>query len=140
MITLSQYAGIHAINDDWKAHPERIANAKELLKRVNALLDDLTQQNLYVLVNNPKTGSQISGEIYGGFRPQSCPIGAPDSSHKVGQGVDVFDHDNALDNFLDGHPEYLAKYDLYRERAKDTLTWCHLQTRKTLSGKRTFIP
>lgn len=140
MITLSQYVGVHAVNDDWKAHPERINNAKELLKRVNALLDDLTQQRIYILTNNPKTGSQISGEIFGGFRPQSCPIGAPDSSHKQGQGVDIFDHDNALDNFLDNHPEYLAQYDLYRERAKDTPTWCHLQTRKTLSGKRTFIP
>ena len=140
MITLSQYAGIHAISDDWKANPIRISNAKELLKRVNMLIDALQQDHQYQPKINPKTGSQVSGETLGGFRPQNCPIGAHESSHKVGMGVDIFDPSETLDDLLDKHPEYLAKFDLYREASKKTPTWCHLQTRKTKSGKRTFLP
>lgn len=138
MITLAQYAGIHAVTDDWKNHPERITDAKELLRRVNAMLYTLSQIQVYDNKINPKTNSQISGETFGGFRPQSCPIGAPESSHKVGMGIDVFDPKDILDDYLDKHPEYLAQYDLYRELAKSTPGWCHLQTRKT--SKRTFKP
>lgn len=137
MITLDEYLGI------WKDHPDVtplvIQNAKELLKRVNALIEEVEGKNLKLSVNK-KTKSQISGDTLGGFRPQSCPIGAKNSSHKTGQAVDVFDPADSLDWIIDKHPELLVKHNLYREAASATRTWCHLSTRAPKSGKRTFLP
>lgn len=137
MITLAEYLGTWASHAD--VTPQVKSNAIELLKRVNALLDELATKNIASKIN-PKTKSQVSGEVYGGFRPQSCPIGASGSSHKTGEGIDVYDPAGAIDWFIDKNPELLVKHNLYRENAKDTPTWCHLQTRKTKSGKRTFLP
>ena len=135
MIFLSDYLG------SWFDHPdvskERKENAEELLDRVNALLLDAAAHNI-TLEENPCTGTYVSGEQYGGFRPQSCKIGAPFSAHKIGMAVDIYDPDNALDNWIsDG---ILAKHDLYRESPSATRGWCHLTTRAPRSGKRTFLP
>jgi len=138
MITIAQYVGIHSASPDWT--PVRQANAVILIDKLNALLDELAITHGYSVAINPRTNSIVSGETFGGFRPQSCPIGASNSAHKTGQAVDIFDPNETLDTILTKYPEYLLKYDLYRESPGSTLSWCHLQTRKTLSGKRTFLP
>lgn len=135
MITLSQYVGVHKDSPDWTA--ERKSNATELLNRVNALLGHLGRQGMPMQIN-PVTGSLVSGQTFGGFRPQSCPQGAPTSSHKTGQGVDLFDPRENLDNAIT--TDLLIEFGLYREAPSATRGWAHLTTRPPKSGKRTFLP
>lgn len=135
MIFLREYFGQWVDHKD--ATDERKANAEELLDRVNALLLEADAHEID-LIENPATGSYVSGTRYGGFRPQDCDQGAPNSAHKTGSAVDIYDPNNALDNWInDG---ILAKHDLYREAPQATRGWCHLSTREPKSGKRTFMP
>jgi hypothetical protein len=135
MITLQQYVGAHGASPDWT--PERQQAATTMLQAVNALLDRAVTDGVPLFVN-PATKSQVSGSIWGGFRTQACPQGAPHSSHKEGRGVDVYDPHNQLDDWLTD--ELLEDYDLYREAPESTNTWCHLTDRAPVSGKRTFKP
>ncbi len=124
----------------YAGHPgitaEHRANAEILLIKVNALLTEL--QDLYrcTLDYNPKTGSLISGSKNGGWRPADCPEGAPNSSHKQGRGVDVYDPDGDLDATITD--ALLKKHGLYREHPSQTRNWLHLTDRAPRSGKRTF--
>lgn len=87
---------------------------------------------------NQKTKSYISGDKFGGFRPQDCPIGAPQSAHKCAQAVDIYDPDEKLDKWI--NDAVLEKFDLYREAPQATLGWLHVSTKRPNSGKRTFLP
>lgn len=116
--------------------PEHIENAKDLLVRVDALLTELVEAGTVDLEVNQATGSLVSGWKNGGWRPQECPEGAPNSSHKNGQGVDVYDPDGDIDSAI--NDELLAKHGLYREHPAQTRRWCHLTTRPPRSGRRTF--
>lgn len=133
MITLADYAGKWAqspdFNDTYKS------NAVDLLQRVNLLLADYG-----VVPNNPDTNSQVSGQLWGGFRTQACTIGASNSAHKQGMAVDVYDPMAKLSKWLTNNPEKLVLYHLYREAPSATLTWSHLTTRAPGSGRRTFYP
>lgn len=131
MIQLSEYFLDHNHAEEHKK------NAEELLRRVNALLSAFVADG-GVLNKNPYTKSYISGEKYGGFRPQDCPIGAPKSAHKLGMAVDVYDKGNQLDSWLTDL--VLLKFDLYREAPEKTINWAHLSTKAPGSGKRTFYP
>lgn len=131
MITIAEYFGI------WRHDSEHTKAAYELIKRVNALLEDAEENGVKCPIN-PVTKSQISGERFGGFRPQDCPIGAQKSAHKTGEAVDIYDPNNEIDNWITD--KILEKHDLYRESPQDTLTWLHLSTRPPKSGKRTFKP
>ena len=134
MITLQDYFGD-------KAHPtEYNLNALTLLYRVNNLLAAYTTDTGLIIPNNPATGSQVSGSGDGGFRLPTSTTGSSKSAHKVAQAVDIADHGEHLDKWLDKYPDALIKYDLYREEPSATINWCHLGTRKPLSGKRTFKP
>ena len=136
MITLQDYFGD-------KPHPtEYNLNALTLLYRVNNLLNSFDTDSGLIVLNNPKTGNQVSGSKGGdgGFRLPTSLTGASKSAHKTGQAVDIYDHGEHLDNWLDQNPDALIKYDLYREAPASTINWCHLGTRKPLSGKRTFKP
>lgn len=135
MITLADYFGPWL--DCRDATDERRENAQQLLEMVNPLLDAAAQAGVLLPIN-PSTGSQVSGATYGGFRPKSCPQGAEHSSHKDGEGVDVYDPQNQLDAWLTD--EILDAYGLYREHPDATHTWCHLTTRAPRSGRRTFKP
>jgi hypothetical protein len=135
MILLSDYFGPWIDHDD--ATDERKAHAAELLEKVNALLDEAFLYEIEI-VDNPTTGTLISGSTYGGFRPQDCKQGAPTSSHKIGRGVDIYDPHNALDNWITD--AILEKHGLYREAPLATNHWCHLSDRAPGSGNRTFMP
>jgi hypothetical protein len=132
MITIRDYFGSHGgyITRD-------VQNAKNLLAHIHPLLDAAAKAGV-IPPMNPKTGTQISGEKWGGWRTQACPIGAPNSAHKTGEAIDIYDPENKLDAWLTD--ERLEKYDLYREHPEDTLGWCHLSTRAPRSGRRTFKP
>ncbi|MFD1121820.1 hypothetical protein ACFQ2T_04845 [Methylophilus flavus] len=135
MITIEQYVGKWSENEDWTE--VRQAYAAQLLIQVNKLLEAAKKAGIE-LKNNPNTDSLISGTQYGGFRPQSCPIGAAGSSHKQGQAVDIFDPQNKLDGWI--NDAILTQYGLYREHPDATIRWCHLSTRAPKSGRRTFLP
>ena len=135
MITLQEY-----FSD--KPHPnEYNLNALTLLYRVNNLIAAYTTDTKEILANNPKTGTQISGNKGGdgGFRLPASTTGSSKSAHKLGMAVDLYDHGD-LDKWIDENPDVLIKYDLYREASVSTPGWCHLSTRKPMSGKRTFVP
>lgn len=132
MITLDQYFAGYT-NDPGITDDIRAA-ADLLLSYVNPLLS----RTPFLVPTNPVTGSQVSGEKDGGWRPQSCPIGAPNSAHKQGRAVDVYDPDGFLDDYLTD--DLLAIYGLYREHPASTRGWCHLTDRAPPSGKRTFYP
>lgn len=64
--------------------------------------------------------------------------GAPSSAHLTAEACDFADPKEALDNYLDAHPEVLEKCGLFREHPSKTKGWVHLQTRPTKN--RTFMP
>ena len=135
MITLQDY-----FSD--KPHPtEYNLNALTLLYRVNNLIAAFVTDTRTILQNNPATGNQISGSKSGdgGFRLPTSTTGSSKSAHRQAKAVDIYDH-GELDKWLDENPDVLIKYDLYREASVSTPGWCHLSTRKPLSGKRTFKP
>ena len=135
MITPEQYFRAYA--DHAALTPEIHENAVELLRKVNALLEECVG-NGWVPTANPVTETLVSGEKNGGWRPPECPVGAQSSSHKQGRGVDVADRDNSLDAMV--HDVMLAEHGLYREHPDDTPHWCHLTDRAPGSGRRTFKP
>lgn len=135
MISLADYLGVHADSPD--ATDARKAAAEAMLDSVNALLLEAEAYGVE-LPTNPKTGTLVSGETYGGFRPQSCPIGAPSSAHKEGRAVDVYDPTGALDKWITDMR--LEHFGLYREHPADTSGWCHLTDRAPGSERRTFHP
>lgn len=135
MLTFEQYFGPWLHCHD--ATPGREYNAHQLIDLVNPLLLAASDAGID-LPTNPVTGSNVAGQRFGGFRPQACKEGAPNSSHKEGQGVDIFDPTNALDNWLTD--EILRKFGLYREHPDATPGWCHLTDRAPPSGRRTFRP
>lgn len=135
MITAAQYFGLW--NDHRDVTEEIRRDTDVFLEKVNALLFTAQMSGAAPPIN-PLTGCQISGTQYGGFRPQSCPQGAPKSSHKVGRGVDIYDPQNRLDEWLSD--DILEAYGLYREHPDATERWVHLTDRAPGSGRRTFQP
>ncbi len=93
-----------------------------------------------VFPDNPATKSGVSGQTFGGFRPQSCTQGASNSAHKEGQAVDRYDPGNKIDDWLMAHPDSLVRHDLYIEHPSATAGWSHWGTRAPKSGKRVFYP
>jgi len=143
MLTLKDYVSIHWKSDDWTA--DRQHNAMILLNLCGKLQAKMEESGIHFPIN-PKTGTTISGETFGGFRPQDCPIGAPHSAHKNGEAVDRYDPENLIDDFISkfddgkGGNSLLEEFGLYREHPDSTPGWCHLTTRAPNSGHRTFIP
>ncbi len=135
MISLDQYFGSFLHHHE--VTEEMFDNAEKLLDAVGKLLAFAGHDNIPLPIN-PTTDSQISGEHYGGFRPQDCPIGARTSAHKQALAIDIYDPHGDLDKWLnDGMLEVCG---LYRESPVATDGWCHLTVRAPHSGNRTFIP
>ena len=140
MISIQQYFGTRIDNPE--VTEEKLENARILLERVNALLDEAFGVAGILVLNDPDTGTQISGskggEGGGGFRLSNATTGKPASAHKLAMAVDVFDPENKLDDWITR--EILIKHGLYREARQWTLGWCHLQTRPPRSLMRSFNP
>lgn len=138
MITYEQYVGKWSKSPDLT--PERVKNIKDnLLPKVEALFIHLVLAGVD-FKTNPTTVSQVSGQTYGGFRPQDCPQGAPHSSHKEGLAVDIYDPLNQIDNYLLAHPELLEEFGIYIEHPNSTSHWSHWSVRAPRSGRHIFNP
>ena len=140
MITVEEYFG------PWKDHPdateERRQNAILLLHACSAL-EYFARRDGIEFPDNPHTGSGVSGKTYGGFRPQDCPQGAPQSSHKEGLAVDRYDPEDLIDKWCMAHSEVgglVESCGIYIEAPSKTDGWSHWTTRRPKSGKRVFYP
>lgn len=130
---------------------ERRDNAMRLLLKVNALLDYARSQGIYTDPIDPDTGTCISGAKGGagdgGFRLQGAATGRAKSAHKEGHGVDVYDPEDALDNWIstfdqqDGFVnDLLQRFGLHREHPSATPGWSHLQDVPPTSRRLTYWP
>lgn len=137
MISLDDYVGPWADSPDWNTM--RQANAVALLGRCADLEAEMVADGIVFPVN-PKTGTQVSGEVYGGFRPQSCPIGAPRSNHKNGCAVDRYDPDGLIDAWCMEHQDRLLANGIYIENPDSTPHWSHWQSVRPASGHTVFNP
>lgn len=137
MITLEQYVGPHKDSPDWT--PERQVNAKRLLEECADLEAEMIADGVS-FPDNPATESGVSGQTFGGFRPQDCPQGAPNSSHKEGSGVDRYDPLEAIDNWCMAHQDRLKAHGIYIEHPDATKGWSHWTTRSPKSGRTVFYP
>lgn len=135
MITSQQYFGPWLFHPD--ATPQRMVNAANMLDKVNGIIEELELMGVKFPIN-PATASNVAGQTYGGFRPQDCPQGAPNSSHKEGLAVDLYDPKNEIDKAITD--QLLIAHELYREHPSATNGWCHLTTKSPKSGKRSFQP
>lgn len=148
MITLDEYFG------PWKDHvdatEERKQNAKMLLHAC-AALEYFAQRDGIEFPEHARglsalhwhDSSDISGNGYGGFRPQDCPIGAPQSSHKEGLAVDRYDPEGLIDSWCMKHSEVgglLEACGIYIEHPEATEGWSHWTIRRPRSGNRVFRP
>jgi len=137
MITLTQYVGKHAESPDWTI--ERQANAANLLVACSRL-ETLAKSDGVKFPDNPVTGNGVSGSTFGGFRPQNCPQGAPQSSHKEGLAVDRYDPDGSIDKWCLANLDRLESCGIYIEHPDATLHWSHWTTKAPKSGRRVFYP
>lgn len=140
MITLAQYFGVHSTSKD--ITPEVISNAERFLERCDILYRLALQDNVEFQIN-PHTGNIISGQTFGAFRPQSCPQGAANSSHKVGRGLDIFDPDGEVDGWCvinSNRGGLLEQCGIYIESPAATPGWSHWTDRAPHSGNRVFVP
>jgi hypothetical protein len=137
MINLADYFGKWAGHKD--ATDQVVDDAECFLAKVNALLDVAFADGVDSHIN-PATGTYISGQTLGGFRPQDCAQGAPTSSHKVGRGVDIYDPQNELDDWCHKHQDVLKRMGLHMEEPMATNRWCHLTDRAPRSNKTCFMP
>lgn len=137
MITLEQYFGIH--NDSPDATPARRDNARKLLDACANLEREMESEGV-MFPDNPRTKSGVSGETFGGFRPQSCPIGATHSSHKEGLAVDRYDPAGHIDQWCMDNQDRLEFYGIYIEHPSATPHWSHWTIKAPGSGRRVFHP
>jgi hypothetical protein len=137
VITLSEYVGPHRNSPDWT--PARQQNATKLLAACLSLELEMAKDGVAFPIN-PATKSGVSGQTFGGFRPQNCPQGAPNSSHKEGMAVDRYDPHGEIDVWLMAHQNRLTANGLYIEHPSATNGWSHWTTRAPGSGNRVFYP
>lgn len=159
MFTKIDYVGPWAESPDW--NKDRQDNCEVLIARCTKLEAVMLAAGVE-FPSHPHGGQlhprvdQISGETYGGFRPQDCPIGAPHSSHKEAKGGDRYDPDEEIDNWLldnydenvkAGTPEFsaLAQCGIYIEHPTKTPGWSHWAIKlqdsdSPRSGNHVFYP
>lgn len=136
-IDLLDYLGVYGGHAD--ATPERLEHARVLLAAVNAALAAAEADGVELHLN-PRNGSHVAGAANGGFRPQDCPIGAARSTHKQGQGIDLFDPKRELARWSLRNVALLERLGIVAmEDPRWTPTWCHWQTRP-VPDKFAYIP
>lgn len=137
MITLNQYIGPHRESPDWT--DEREQNATKLLAACCALEVEMARGGVK-FPDNPATHSGISGQTFGGFRPQDCPVGAPNSNHKEARAVDRYDPEGIIDLWCMAHLDRLQAHSIWLEHPDATVGWSHWQSVPPRSGSRVFRP
>jgi hypothetical protein len=128
-----------------RAHSdEQDKNAEELLSRVNALLHEAAEDNAYEYQIDHDTNSQISGSKGGvgdgGYRLPDSKTGAPSSTHKDANGIDIYDPERRLAAWCVSNPDRLAAHKLWCEDFRWTPVWCHFQRVAPRSGRRIYVP
>lgn len=81
--------------------------------------------------------------VSSGYRPpteNTAAGGAKNSTHLSCQAIDFNDRDKLIKEWITKNPQVLVECNLYQESPAHTPTWVHVQTRKTKSGNRVFIP
>ena len=128
----------------WVGHPdltdERKRNIRERLIPAVSRLKAMAEADGVVFRPNPKTGTIVSGETLGGFRPQAAKVGAPLSNHKHGFAVDLFDPLNEIDAWCMANLAKLAEAGIWIEHPDDTPSWSHWQCQPPRSMRRVFKP
>jgi uncharacterized protein YcbK (DUF882 family) len=114
--------------DEWNDEIE--ANAKILLDKVNALLNDLSVHDC---------------AVSSGWRPpqvnEATKGAATHSNHMIGRAVDLHDTKQTLYNQILKRNDLLEKYGLMMEDCGSTPTWVHLDTaQRSDRTPRTFKP
>ena len=137
MITVTQYVGPHKRSEDWTI--ARQINAQKLLAACLLLENDAIADGVE-FHDNPATKSGVSGKTFGGFRPQACPQGAPNSNHKEGLAVDRYDPENKIDDWCMANLDKLEARGIWIEHPDATHGWSHWQSVPPKSGKRVYRP
>ena len=113
--------------EEWTVEVE--ANAIDLLKRVNNLLDAI--KIMKVMVTS-------------GFRPRAINTkvgGTKKSLHASGKAIDLSDLSGDLKTRILQNPHLLLDFGLWMEAPENCPTWCHLDTGlRTDRLIRTFKP
>lgn len=138
MLTYADYVG------KWAACPDLTGNIEvnarfKLIPAVNKLLEKIKAAGIELQVN-PGTGTIVSGQQYGGFRPQECTIGAPQSNHKRGLAVDIYDPTGEIDAWCMENRPALVECGIWLEHPDATVGWCHMQAVPPKSRNRVFKP
>lgn len=148
MISFSEYFGPWEnhkdATDERKANAIRLLTACSCLERM-ALLDgvEFPEHSRSLSGLHWYDTSDISGQGYGGFRPQDCPQGAQHSSHKEGLAVDRYDPHGDIDRWCLMNSEVGGKLEqcgIYIEHPGSTVGWSHWTVRRPGSGNRVFLP
>lgn len=104
------------------------ANARETLRRVNALL----------------RRAGLMRKVASGWRPATInaavPGAAKGSKHITCLAIDLEDRNGALDAWCLANLDALEEFGLWLEHPDATPGWCHLQTQPPRSGNRVFYP
>jgi hypothetical protein len=136
MITEQQYWMGRDVKYSSELTAEIRANAKELLRRVNALLSDITTL----------TGMRFDDiVISSGWRPQAINANtqgaAKKSLHMTGKAIDIADKHRILYSLIIKHADLLHKHKLWMESLLSAPTWVHLDMSESRTDRniRTFI-
>lgn len=108
-------------------------NAKELLKKVNALFTELRDL----------TNKDFDLELTSGWRPKtySRELGlSTRSHHTTGRAVDIRDINNAKYDLLVANRPLFERKGLALEHKSATPTWLHIQSQLPRSGRTIFYP
>jgi hypothetical protein len=121
--------------------PEYEVNAKDLLSRVNPLLEKVALIATWVDFElHPENKSLVSS----GWRPPAVNAKTPNSAlkskHMTCNAIDIYDPDGDIDDFLMGNERLLQEFGLSMEHASATKGWCHLQNIPPKSGKSIYYP
>lgn len=117
MITLEQYLMGRDKLYPLEISEELLANAEELLGRVNGLLE--------------RWGGETP-RVNSGWRPRAVNAAtagaAPRSKHITGHAIDLADPDGELDSWCMDSLPVLIELGLWLEHPGATKGWCHLQS------------
>ena len=138
MITPEDYFAAYADHEDIT---DKVRDAAAgLLAKVNEVYALAAADGCEMQVN-PSTNTEVSGTGNGGFRPRDCKVGASDSTHKDGRGVDKYDPDRKFASWCLAHLRVLKERNLHMENPCWTPTWVHLQdAAPRRSGNTVYVP